>query len=189
MVLSLKFMIKQSTQSGFALILSLIVSSVALAIGLSLLDITIKQLTLGSTTRESEVAFQTAAAGMNCLQYARNQQPTVSQTNNASFQINCLGVTMDFTDSDAATSWRQVFSGQVDWTVATGKDVCIEYDMVVIDATGGQRTYTLSSTGQTKTCQSGDICTYALSRGHNLDCSTINGASVFAVQRELTAEF
>ncbi len=184
-------MIKQSSQAGFALILSLIVSSVALAIGLSLLDITIKQLTLGSTTRESEIAFQTAAAGMNCLQYARNQQPTLSQTNSASFQINCLGVNMNFTDSAPGNTVQQLFSGQTDWTVdsITGKQVCIEYDMVVIDATAAQQTYTLSSTGQTKTCQQGDICTYALSRGHNLDCATINGASVFAVQRELTAEF
>jgi Tfp pilus assembly protein PilX len=184
-------MINHSSQSGFALILSLIVSSVALAIGLSLLDITIKQLTLSSTTRESEIAFQTAAAGMNCLQYARNQQPTVSQANNSTFQIDCLGKTITFTDSAPGNTVQQQYSGQVDWTVdpTAGKNVCIEYDMIVVDATGGQQTYTLSSTGQTKTCQSGDICTYALSRGHNLDCATVSGASVFAVQRELTAEF
>ncbi len=72
-MLSIEFMNKHTPQTGgFALLLTLIISSVALSIGLSLLDITVKQLSLGATARESEIAFQVAATAMNCLQFARN---------------------------------------------------------------------------------------------------------------------
>lgn len=181
-------MISKRQQSGFALILTLIVVSVALSIGLSMLDITVKQLTLGTTTRESEVAFQAAAAGMNCLQYGRNEYPSNSQINSGTFVLDCLNSAITMTDSDA-TSWKQVFMSDFDWDLGGGKKLWIELEMTVIDAIAGSHNYTDPRTGTVKSCAAGNICTYAIVRGHNRDKVTIQSGSIFSVERELTAEF
>jgi Tfp pilus assembly protein PilX len=138
---------------GFALILALLVASVALAIGLSLLDITVKQLTLNTTVQESEVAFQAAAAGMNCLQFARNQEPIESQIDGGNFNVPCLQTSLS------------------------------------LDATAAARVFNAPYNEPAKTCTMGDVCTYAYSRGYNRSCADIAAGSIFAVQRELTAEF
>ena len=74
---------------GFALLLSLIISSIALSIGLSMLHITLKQLTLGTTTRGSEVAFQVARAGMECLRQARSNDPVDYVSDGGTVTIDC----------------------------------------------------------------------------------------------------
>lgn len=174
-------------QGGFALILTLIVASVALAIGLSLLDITIKQLTLTGSTRESEVAFQTAAAGLDCLLYLHDQNRSQLGGSNPTFGtigVNCLGLTLSFNDV-SSSNVHHYSSGNIDWDV-NAKDYCVILDMYVVDARGGPQNPIIN--GKTRTC-GGDICTYAFSRGHNLSCADIAVANIFSVQRELTAEF
>src|SRR6056297_3030355 len=59
------------SQSGFALLVSLIVVSVVVSVGLVLLDVTIKQLRLSSNSTDSEIAFHAANAGMECAQFWR----------------------------------------------------------------------------------------------------------------------
>ncbi len=175
-------------QNGFALILTLIISSVALSIGLSLLNITVKQLTLGTTARESEIAFQTAAAGMNCLQYARNSNLIESQSNGQTFSVQCAGQNITMTDGNAAVR-QQEYEGETNLVIA-GRQRCIEYQMFVLDATAGAINFNPPTGGATKTCANGDVCTYAFSRGHNRACLELSGGGgSFIVQRELTAEF
>jgi hypothetical protein len=173
---------------GFALILALLVASVALAIGLSLLDITVKQLTLNTTVQESEVAFQAAAAGMNCLQFARNQEPIESQIDGGNFNVPCLQTSLSFIDSDTSL-FSQRFIEQFDWTTNGGDTLCIDTLMVVVDATAAARVFNAPYNEPAKTCTMGDVCTYAYSRGYNRSCADIAAGSIFAVQRELTAEF
>ena len=54
---------------GYALMLSIVVSSVVLAIGLSLLNIVRKELILSSIGRESQFAFYAADSGIECAFY------------------------------------------------------------------------------------------------------------------------
>jgi len=62
---------KTHKQTGFALLVSIIVVSVVISIGLVLLDVTTKQLRLSSNSTDSEQAFHAANAGMECARYVR----------------------------------------------------------------------------------------------------------------------
>lgn len=173
-------------ESGFALILALIISSVVLAIGVTLLDITVKQLNLGTTAKQSEVAFQAAAAGMDCLRWVRNQYPTQTQAG-GSLTFDCIGQNITLSDSDgsATTQHFRIGSGApygVDWT-SSGSTRCIDMEMFVYDATGSA----IGPMYNGKTCPIGGVCSIAISRGYNRSCS--GGDDLFTVQRELTAEF
>lgn len=53
----------KNREGGFALLLALIVSSVVLAIGISILNISVNQINLSATARESEFSFQAAHIG------------------------------------------------------------------------------------------------------------------------------
>lgn len=191
----------QQSEGGFALLLALIVASIVLSIGLSLLDVTVKQLSLGATARESEVAFQVAAAGMNCLQYVRNQQLSDTQAAAvANISFDCLGGNISLTDTGGASGGgfvRDFNQSGYDWLIDNGTSdpsdderYCISLEMLVLNAsalTSGQVT-AVPSNGETKTCRAGDVCTFAFSRGHNRPCADLGGGSL-VVQRELTAEF
>ena len=175
-------------KSGFALLLALIVTSVSLAIGLSLLDVTVKQIALSATARESEIAFQAAAAGMDCLIFARSHYPIDSQIDGGTVPVDCLNksITVSDTNSDPNT---QFFSDQFDWTLPSGQDICVDFTMAVIDASLGDETFAEPNGAGVKTCVSGRVCTYAYARGYNRDCTEASSGSIFLVQRELTAEF
>jgi len=177
-----------SPQGGFALLLALIVTSVALAIGLSLLDVTVKQIALSATTRESEIAFQAAAAGMDCLVFARSHYPANTQAPGGTVDIDCLNQSTSVSDTNSDDK-TQFFSDEFDWTLPSGQNVCINFTMAVIDATAGAETFDQPNGAGLKTCADGRICTYAYSRGYNRDCTEAGTGNLFLVQRELTAEF
>ncbi len=181
-------MLQQKPTQGFALLLALIITSVALAIGLSLLDVTVKQISLSATTRESEIAFQAAAAGMDCLVLARNRYSVDSQIDGSSFDVNCLDVLISFNDDNTDLT-RQYYADTYDWTLPSGQNVCIGFEMTVIDATEGDETYVQPNGAGSLVCQSGRVCTFAYSRGYNHSCSEIQTGGSFLVQRELTAVF
>jgi Tfp pilus assembly protein PilX len=58
-------------QAGFALLISLLVVGVVISVGLSILDLSIKQVRLASNATESEKAFHAANAGIECARYWR----------------------------------------------------------------------------------------------------------------------
>jgi len=67
-------MINKKLQSGFALLMSIIVIGVVVSVGLSLASLTIKQLNLSTNSKESETAFHSANAGVECAQYIRYKE-------------------------------------------------------------------------------------------------------------------
>lgn len=54
---------------GFAMLFAVLVASVLLAIGLSIFNLTVKELTLSSSGRESQFAFYAADTGAECALY------------------------------------------------------------------------------------------------------------------------
>jgi hypothetical protein len=185
-------------QKGFALLLSVIVSSIVLAIGIAILQISVNQINLASTARESEIAFQTASAGVDCMWYHRNtfaSQYTNSGTLSAQL-IDCFGqasmspvaVSQDNTDPDGVIN---NFRYQFDMGT---RQQCVVLDMYVMNAyTGtGPVTKTFANEGVgnngTKTCLANKTCTVLFSTGHNRSCASLS-TSIFSVQRELTVEF
>ncbi len=63
--------ITKPNEAGFALLISLIVVGVVLSVGMTILDLSTKQVKLATNTRDSEVAFHAANAGSECAQYTR----------------------------------------------------------------------------------------------------------------------
>lgn len=59
---------------GFTLLIAVILTSVLLAVSLSLVDTSYKQLVLSSTARQSEIAFYIADTALECALYHDQQQ-------------------------------------------------------------------------------------------------------------------
>lgn len=188
---------KKTKTNGFALLLALIVSSVVLAIGISILDLSINQLTLSSTSRESEIAFQAAHAGVDCQWYWRYElasQYTASDAATQNPSINCFAGT-PITSSklreyqDPAFGYVDLFVNIFNWG---DPKRCTRTQMYVFNATAGDLVFPFTNTAigdnGIKTCKKGNTCTVLVSDGYNLSCDNLT-SGVFAVQRELTVEF
>ena len=204
------------TQSGFALLVSLIVVSVVVSIGLVLLDVTTKQLRLSSNSTDSELAFHAANAGMECARYIRREATAAIEGDEfAATPIDpggsidgigsCFGTSVDapsvgsvpVDDTDDGDAF--LYQYQFDW----GTDRCSEVDMVVAaaniftsTATAGDG-ITISETairaeipgyprGQDLVCSAGSYCTVISVKGYNRSCT--NKDSFGTVQREVLLE-
>ena len=184
----------QKKQEGFALLLAIIISSVVLAIGLSILNISVNQINLSATARESEFAFQTAHAGMDCIWYWRLENADdYSELDPTLPPIDCFGVVP--IDSEE-TTLRSVPEGHInsyEYTFEWGSPArCTDVEMVVFNASAGDLSWTFSNTGVGtdghKECQQGNVCTVLFSQGYNRSCEEL-ATSIFSVQRELVVEF
>lgn len=69
LVPSKKLQTKKLLKSGFAMLFSVLISSLLVAIGLSIFSLTLKELTISTSARESQVAFYAANSGMDCAIY------------------------------------------------------------------------------------------------------------------------
>ncbi|HEU5114394.1 MAG TPA: hypothetical protein VFT82_01350 [Candidatus Paceibacterota bacterium] len=58
-----------SKREGFAMLFAVLVASVLLAVGLSIFNLTVKELTLSASGRESQFAFYAADTGAECALY------------------------------------------------------------------------------------------------------------------------
>ncbi|MDC1205547.1 hypothetical protein N8083_01730 [Candidatus Pacebacteria bacterium] len=189
--------IKQQQNIGFALLLTLIVVSVVLAIGLSLLDITLKQLILSGVGRDSEISFHAAYAGAECAQYYRlhnesqylNSGGSMSNGDAAPALGWCLGGTLESSEynQDVANvhhSEYQITWGEVGALRCTEMEIYL-YDAVTPDAiVSHDITYYGSGA---ETCGAGKICTFLVSRGFNRECAET--ASIRTVQREIILKY
>ena len=85
-------MMTPEPQRGFALLIAVVLSSVALVLGISLLDIAYKQVLLASTAKQSHYAFYVADAALECALYHDQQLNTFGYTNSVSASdITCEG--------------------------------------------------------------------------------------------------
>lgn len=62
-------LLKTQNNKGFTLLVAVLISGVLLAIGLAIFNITIKELLLSSSGRESQFAFYAADSGAECALY------------------------------------------------------------------------------------------------------------------------
>ncbi len=63
-----------SKKQGFALLMALIVVSVVISIGLSVLELTLKQVRLSTNSKDSEIVFHATNAGLECARYWLNKR-------------------------------------------------------------------------------------------------------------------
>lgn len=88
---------KLQPKKGFVMLFSVLISSMLVVIGLSIFNITLKELTISTSGRESQVAFYAANSGIECgLYWNLKQNAFASSTNDiaraTAIQANCNGI-------------------------------------------------------------------------------------------------
>lgn len=182
-------MFQEKQNKGFALLLTLVVVSVVLAIGLSLLDITLKQLVLSGTARDSEIAFHAAYAGVECAEYWVRDDVTAFIGSSPIDPESCFpGGSVYNSSSDTPASDVHKSNYEISWTAGPDDNRCTDFDIFILDAEDAEVTYDFGSIGYTaRTCSDGSICTYIFSRGLNRSCD--DTTSLRTVQREVVSQF
>ena len=192
-------------KEGFALLITLVVVSVVLAIGLSLLFVTTKQYLLAVSANESEKSFQAAQIGLECLRYWRNQPTTRDQLlkiggQGASWSPSLVcagnnpnsgGVVQSTTIYNS--SGRLLYNYRYQYTIE--EDRCVEPSIYIADLreASDDLIYAIPSNnpdlGQITEieCVAGTICTTIFARGYNRPCNQLD--SIYSIQREITVEF
>lgn len=189
---------------GFALLITLVVVSIILAIGLSLLFVTTKQYLLAVTATQSELAFQAAQVGLECMRWHRAQPATLNKLLRDDLvswppSLNCAGVTPNTPPGiDADTIYTndtlRQYLYKYEYFYTVGGNQCINTSIYVSNlrsstTTGFTRPIPSSEDeGLSEiTCAAGSVCTTIFSRGYNRPCNQLN--SIFTIQREITIDY
>jgi Tfp pilus assembly protein PilX len=201
------FMVSKTTnpnsESGFALLMSLIVVGVLLSIGLTYLDLSTSQVQLSTNSRDSERSFHAANAGMECGRYWRRVSSDLMETGqdivpdcfDAAATPTISPTTLGTAEGLVGDGVAYVYSYEFTW--GTNNDRCSQITSLVMVA-NDPSTQTLELTGvatqvpgytgaDPKICVPGERCTILSSRGYNQDCS--NTTNFGTIQREVLLEF
>lgn len=198
--------IPKKQNNGFALLLAIIISSVVIAIGIAILHISVSQINLASSARESEIAFQTASAGIDCLTYWRSTTTGVfEQSSNTTSPvvptIKCFNKTVKVGDTGVSAVRKAnhnssgdkgqvyLYTYQFDFGAAQNCLITNLYVMQSSDTDDLQFDFSaFNADAGDKTCKKGNVCNVLISDGYNRSCTTLS-SSIFSVQRELTQQF
>lgn len=199
----------KKNESGFALLLTLVIITVILAVGLTLLQITMKQLSLSAIARESEIAFFAASTGIECMQYWRSFPPTRAALLKEDWDgqaydpseptyLNCADTPPvsyeEVTDLIDNNVYGYKYTYNLSYNpLTTTDDTCVDTSIYLIDLREESSDIDEDISGlgeglQEISCDAGTVCTTIFSRGYNRPCGAgLN--SIFTVQRELTIEY
>ena len=188
----------KNTQQGFALLMTLIVVTVVIAIGLTVLDLSTKQIRLATNAKDSEIAFHAANAGMECARYWRRQSSLAMETGGA-VTPSCFGSAL-YSNNRAQITSNVSGSGAVykyDYSFTWGGNTrCSQITTLVASSTSQGSGLTIGNmttlvpgypTGNSKTCAAGERCTVLSVRGYNKPCNSASGYGT--VQREVLLQF
>jgi len=81
-------------QRGFALLISVILTSVVLALGMALLDISYKQVLLSSSAKNSQYAFYNADSALECALYYDQQVGAFFYNSSYAGSVQCSNMTV-----------------------------------------------------------------------------------------------
>jgi hypothetical protein len=170
-------------ERGFAMLFAVLTSSVLLAISLSIFNLTIKELALSSSGRESHAAFYAADSGIECgLYWDISQQIFATSSDSGSFPsgVSCAGQTIE----EADVSIAQGFSS----ATSTFSFAPTDADSSALN--GG--VCALVSVSKRFDSGTGLIKTEVISRGYNTGYSTGSNCSAYddlKVERALKVSY
>lgn len=190
----------KNQQSGFALLMTLLVVSVIISIGLSVLDLSVKQIRLSTNARESEVAFHAANAGMECARYIRRAAAADMEVGNQ-ISPTCFGVA-PYLNTRSAVTTNVSGDGQVfkyDYQFSWSGDTrCSQVTTLIASSTplgSGLVISNLNTASSpipgypsaTRSCGAGERCSIISVRGYNQPCNSIGNEGT--IQREVLLQF
>ncbi len=178
-------MMRSNPRQGFTLFIAVITVSIVLAIGISILNIMLKELTLSSTVRESRIAFYAADAAMECAQYWDQSSvggkfnPTASAGT-----ISCMGGPVQQEGGGASASIGgndygdpEIF--QIEWGSPA---ICAHVSVTKYHSDSGS--VAMSPSGS---CPQGVVCTVIESQGYNRACDNLSDPRT--VERALRSRY
>ncbi len=185
------------TQTGFALLMTLVVVSVVISVGLTLIELTIKQLRLSTGAKDSEIAFHAANAGVECVRYWRLASSTQFENGAGNtVPMNCFGAGVSpVTMADLSPGSELIFKYDVEFTWgATGAQRCSKATFVTLSSDPASTGVTLTNVpthiigypNTNKSCQAGGLCTIVSVRGYNQPCTNVGALGT--VEREVLLE-
>ncbi len=187
-------LLRKKLQSGFALLMSLVVVSVVIAVLVSLMDLTIKQLRLATISKDSESAFYAASGGVDCILYHRHAFRGDYETG-GSVPVSCFTSpavpgTVDIIQNALPSVYHYNYT--LNWPSAFGQPArCSIVDMLTINSEPGDivsnfnniQNYIPSSPENSIACPSGGRCTVISVRGYNAHCNDIGRIGI--VERDI----
>jgi Tfp pilus assembly protein PilX len=111
------FLPSKKQQSGFTILFAVIVSALVLSIGLSIANITLKQIKISSLGRESQIAFYGADSGSECVLYYDLIEEAFATSSNSN--ISALPPTISCFNEDAAVIFDPSDPNQANTYAAT----------------------------------------------------------------------
>jgi Tfp pilus assembly protein PilV len=186
----------KNSESGFALLMTLIVVTVVISIGLSVLDLSIKQVRLSTNARDSEIAFHAANAGMECARFWRRSASDEMETGSP-LSVTCFSNTIAATITEVPNNPTNGKVFRYDYAFSWGEAAprCSQVTTLVASssATGAglvipnMKTLVPGFPGDTKDCKAGERCTVLSVKGYNKACSSVSQYGT--VQREVLLQF
>jgi hypothetical protein len=172
-----------TSEDGLTLLITLLLMGVLLAVTASLINITLKQYQFSGISYDSEVAFQSANAGMECVLYHdwETQSFDLSERRGA---ITCFSSVSS--DDLAGAIGGPVGSGEERRYQFEWGDPTICTDVSVYKFTDPSADVPLVVDGisiREQDCPAGSTCTFIQARGYNVSCEDI-GTSPRVVERE-----
>ena len=201
----------QTQNAGIALLMTMMVLGVVLAVTLAIVELSLQQLALSVDSKDSEIAFHAANAGLECARYTRRNASSSFETLlPATIPVNCFGVTSpDFTKQSQAADGIEIVPGSGAgsvWRYSTaltwaGGTRCSVMDIISIkvdaaatadltiraDGTKSLKTIFPGYPTDTKACAPGAVCTIASVAGYNAACAAKDSAGV--LKRQVLLEF
>ena len=164
-ILHTSYFISQSRR-GFAMLFAVLVSSVLLSIGLSIFNLTVKELSLSSSGRESQFSFYSADSGAECALYWDFKGQDIFATSSSSripspAAPDCAGTNINIAPyiSDSVSA-KTRFAFEILNFSPSGSpaNYCVE---VVVSKTfsGSIITTSIDSRGYNTGSASGNVCT------------------------------
>ncbi len=190
---------RNHSETGFALLMTLIVVGVVISVGLSILDLSVKQVRLATNARDSEISFHAANAGMECAQFWRRNRAAAMEVGDP-VTLACFGsgtFPNAVTDPTVVnvTGDGEAFQYEFMFTWGTPSR-CSAINLVVASSTESGAGMTITDMGglvpgypdgNSKTCAAGARCTVASVRGYNRACDTISAFGT--VEREVLLQY
>lgn len=179
-----------SKQQGFALLMALIVVSVVISIGLSVLDLTLKQVRLSTNSKDSEIVFHAANAGLECARYWLNKNYAEIEAGQ-NISPTCFGVSPNsITKTSPSAVGGLAYKYQMDFTWGTASDRCSKITILTLVSNSTNDTVVNNMQSvipgypdSTKTCGPSGRCSVISIQGFNRACSMLSSPGT--LQREV----
>lgn len=182
---------RAQSSTGFALLLALVVVSVVVSVGLTVLELTMKQVRLSTNSKESELAFHAANAGLECARYWR-VAGTVDMEAGNPIAMNCFNqpenVTPDLIEAGVFT-----YQTEFTWGQSAASRCSKMKTLVIVSDVSATTTVSSMETlipgypyGGNKDCEPGGRCTVISVQGYSSACGNIG--TIGTVEREVLLE-